>query len=271
LTRNQKITLVVLAILDLVVIVGLGSVVVNGMRNASGVAVTPAEVGEVTATLFPTWTPTVTSTPVPTLLPPLTRTPRPTRTPLPTYTPRPTPTPGPVSINNPDFDFLMPNRIPGWEWDADVNYRSGDEYHVQYSYAEPMFAAADDPARRIDDSTLKVETVRWVKFRAWAYQTVTVTPESLVYFKIKANAFSSIDRLIIKAGVDPNGGDGCEDAQWGEILINQDDGIETVASPRVVVGEEGRVTICFFAEPRYPDINNAAFFDQAELIAVPPN
>jgi len=32
----------------------------------------------------------------------------------------------------------------------------------------------------------------------------------------------------------------------------------------------GKVTICFYAEPAYPHINNAAFFDQAQLIAVPP-
>ena len=28
-----------------------------------------------------------------------------------------------------------------------------------------------------------------------------------------------------------------------------------------------RVTVCIYAEPTYPHVNNAAFFDQAELIA----
>lgn len=269
-SRKQKLILAILAIVDLLVIAGLASVVIVNMRNDAFVP-SLEQIGEVTATPFPTWTPTVTSTPVPTLPPPVTRTPRPTRTPPPTYTPLPTPTPGPVVINNPDFDFLMPNRIPGWEWDAHVTYRPGDDYYVDHSYAEPVFTAADDPVRRINDSTLKVETIRWVKFRAWVYQTVTVTTGSTVYFQIQANAFSSIDWLIVKAGVDPNGGEGCDHARWGEILINQDDGIETVRSPKAVVGEEGRVTICFFAEPRYPDINNAAFFDLAELVVAPPS
>ena len=38
-----------------------------------------------------------------------------------------------------------------------------------------MFNDADDPLRQIDGSTLKVETVRWLKFRTWVHQTVSVT------------------------------------------------------------------------------------------------
>jgi hypothetical protein len=171
---------------------------------------------------------------------------------------------------NADFDMLMPNRIPGWQWDAYVNYQPGDEYDPQESFAEPLFEAADDPVRRINGSTLKIETIRWLKYQAWVYQTVSVTTGSSVYFQVKANAYSSIDDIIMGAGVDPRGGEGCDGAEWNRVTINQDDGVVTITSPRVTVREKGAVTACLYAEPRYPDVNNAAFFDQAELIASPP-
>ena len=311
-SRGQKIVLIVLAVLDVVVIVGLGSIVVSSMR-ALGRAPLPTPIIQLTPTALskplevPTWTPTAEPTARPTLPPRATNTatptftPFPTHTPTPTSTPRPQPTAGPVPLDNANFNNIMPNRIPGWEWYGYVNYQSG-ETDPQNSFAEPMFTAADDPARQISGSTLKVETVRWLKFRTWVHQTVTVTAGSTVQFSIKATAFSSLDRLIVKAGVDPTGQPHCDNVRWGETLrINQDDGIVTLTSPRVVVApwedksaptptatpdpleretpeavpeEEteilGKVTICFYAEPAYPHINNAAFFDQAVLFATPP-
>ena len=293
LSRTQKIVLIVLGVLDLAVIVGLIGIVVTAM-NKPQVLPTPTKVAVNTPVKQPTWTPTVTLTPRPTLLPRLTNTPTPTRTPYPTPTPTATPTPippGPIPIMGGDFDFLMPNRIPGWDWDAYVNYKPGSDYSVENSYAEPLFTAADDPIRQIHGTTLKVETMRYLKFRTWVHQTVTVTVGSTVYFEIKASAFSSLDRLIVKAGIDPTGAENCYNAQWGqEMRINQDDGVVTLTSPRVTVPEYqetpveeqqgtpeeqppekvGRVTLCFYAEPTYPHVNNAAFFDQATLIAAPP-
>ncbi len=181
------------------------------------------------------------------------------------------PTPAPVELVNPDFDLLLTNRIPGWQWDAYINYQPGGDYDPATSYAEPMFSAADDPVRRIHGSTLQIETIRWLKFRAWVYQTVSVTTGSLVTFQIDAGAFSSIDSLLVRAGVDPEGNEGCQEAVWGtEQAINQDSGVVTLRSRQVTVGESGRVTVCFFAEPRYPDVNNAAFFDRAQLTVLPP-
>lgn len=308
-SRRQKIILIVFAILDMVVIAGLGSIVIRSMRAPLPTPIIqPTPTALMTPVGVATWTPTPESTAQPTLPPRATNTatptatPFPTRTPTPTSTPRPLPTAGPVPLDNADFDYIMPNRISGWNWYAYVNYKSG-EADPQNSFAEPVFTAADDPVRQISGSTLKVETVRWLKFRTWVHQTVTVTAGSTVQFSIKVNAFSSVDRLIVKAGVDPTGQPHCDNAQWGETWrINQDDGTVTLTSPRVVVapledkstptptatpdpleretpapvtpGEEteipGKVTICFYAEPAYPHINNAAFFDQAQLIAVPP-
>ena len=310
LSRGQKIILIVLAILDISVIVGLGSIVIRSMRAPLPAAISPTSTPTAVSASagIPTWTPTAEPTARPTLPPRATNTatptttPFPTHTPTPTSTPRPLPTAGPVPLDNADFDYIMPNRIPGWEWYAYVNYRSG-ESDPQNSFAEPVFTDADDPVRRINGSTLKVETVRWLKFRTWVHQTVTVTAGSTVQFSIKVNAFSSTDRLIVKAGVDPTGQPHCDDVRWGETWrINQDDGVVTLTSPRVIVAamedkntptptitpdpleretpapeipeEEteilGQVTICFYAEPAYPHINNAAFFDQAQLIAIPP-
>jgi septal ring-binding cell division protein DamX len=308
LNRTQKIILIVLAVLDVLVIGGMAAVVIStSLRQPPPSPLPPpTQVAVTTGTAAPTWTPTLTTTPRPTIPPRPTNTPTQTPTPYPTRTPTSTPTPippGPVTLNGADFDFLLPNRIPGWEWDAYVNYRAGEEgFDPEASFAEPFFAAADDPARRIDGSTLKIETVRWVKFRAWVHQTVTITGGTIAQFQIKANAFSSLDRIIVKAGIDPTGPGHCYDAQWGEVQrINQQDGTVLLTSPRVVVpvlaetpeatatvaatttvtatetteeteptGPLGRVTLCFYAEPTYPHVNNAAFFDQAELIVAPP-
>ncbi|MBN1246459.1 MAG: hypothetical protein JXC32_02320 [Anaerolineae bacterium] len=297
LSRTQKIILLVLAFLDFVVIGGLVAIMVTSSRAPAQAPPTPT--ARATKNIVATWTPRPTETPRPTLPARLTNTPTPTGTPVPTLTPTETPTPRPpepVTLNGADFDFIMPNRIPGWDWDAYVNYKDGDEYNPENSYAEPLFTAADDPAREINGRTLKVETVRWLKYRAWVHQTVTLTAGSRVTFQIRAKAYSSLDSLIVKAGIDPTGADDCHNAIWGtEARINQDSGTVLLSSPQVTVrpqpeatevaededtderetgaAEEvaqGRVTLCFFAEPAYPHINNAAFFDRAELIVSPP-
>jgi hypothetical protein len=286
LTRTQKIVLIAFVVLDIAIIAGLAGIIITSVRNAAK----PASVVVVTATrsnaVQPTWTPTWTPTTAPTLVPRPTNTPTITPTTLPTYTPSPTATPSPpkpVPLTGSEFDFLLPNRIPGWQWYAFVNYKAGDEYEPDTSYAEPVFTAADDPLRHINGTTLQVETIRWLKFKTWVHQSVTVTTGSSVVFRIKAKAFSSVDRLIVKAGIDPKGNDNCNNALWGkENHIDQQSGVVTLTSPQIIASsitendEEGtvqnlsRITVCFYAEPKYPHVNNAAFFDQAELIVAPP-
>jgi hypothetical protein len=316
LTSTQKLILIVFAVIDVVVIAVMGGVVIASSRTPMQMAPTAAAPVLPSATLPATWTPTPTTTPMATLpsrvtnTPPATLTPYPTHTPVPpTITPTVTiapipPTPIPVRLEGPDFDYLMPNRIPGWKWDAYVNYRPGDAFDPETSYAEPFFEAADDERRQINGSTLKVETIRWLKFRAWIHQTVTVTAGSQVQFQIQAKAYSSIDSLIVKAGIDASGAGNCFNAVWGaEHRINQDSGTVQLTSPFVTVppsvdanpsvpptppadadegdpdSEElipepeiqlGRVTVCFFAEPAYPHVSNAAFFDMARITVRPP-
>ncbi|MBN2002141.1 MAG: hypothetical protein JXA21_02190 [Anaerolineae bacterium] len=305
--RTQKTILLVLAVLDVLVIGGMATMVIVVTANMPQPTVLPpTPTAVLTRERPPTWTLEPTVTEIPTVMPRLTRTPTPTVTPIPTRTPTPTPTatpiptPKPVQLINDNFDMLMPNRIPGWKWDAYVNFRPGQDFNSDTSYAEPLFEAADDPARQINGSTLKIETIRYVKFRAWVHQTVTVTAGSSAYFQIKANAFSSQYQLTVKAGIDVTGAGHCYDAQWGEAkVIDQSNGTVTIRSPRLKVPEFtgdtegtttptptpvmehgegtptpqpeeavkwGRVTVCFYAEPTYPHINNAAFFDEAELI-----
>ncbi|MBN1872912.1 MAG: hypothetical protein JXA33_01675 [Anaerolineae bacterium] len=273
LSRRQKTVLIIMAIADIIVVGAMAGVIITSLQALNQPLPTPTVTPLATMNVGPTWTPTITTTPRPTIPPRATKTPpqTPTPYPTPTYTPiPPTPTPGPIVIINPDFDLLMPNRIPGWSWDAFVNYQQGDaDYSPENSYAEPLFTAADDPVRQIHGTTLKIETIRWLKFRAWVHQTVSVTAGSTIYFEAKANAYSSLDRVKFQVGIDPTGAENCYDAQWGsEQAIRQEDGIITLKSPRVVVGEEGKVTICLFAEPTYAHVNNAAFFDQAEIIRV---
>ncbi|MCJ7550030.1 MAG: hypothetical protein MUQ30_10150 [Anaerolineae bacterium] len=291
LDKTQKIVLFILALLDVAVIGGMIAIVITSMRTPAQAPPAPT-VAATTDALAATWTPTPTLTPRPTLLARLTNTARPTSTPMPTATSTSTPTPLPpaeIELSGADFDAIMPNRIPGWEWDAHVNYGPDSEYDSENSYAEPVFTTADDPLRQIDGATLKVETIRWLKFRTWIHQTVTVTAGSRAYFQIKAKAYSSLDGLIVRAGIDPAGAEHCYNARWGkEMRINQDSGTVRLSSPNVIVGpyqdptvadeiEEGneeaalgRVTLCFYAEPTFPHINNAAFFDQAELVVAPP-
>ncbi len=78
--------------------------------------------------------------------------------------------------------------------------------------------------------------MRWLKFRTWVHQTVTATVGSRVTFRIKAGAFSSLDTLIVKAGIDATGAGNCNSARWGnEMRINQTSGTVTLTSPTVVV------------------------------------
>lgn len=296
LTRKQKVILIIFAVLDVLVIGTMAVVVFNASRNLP-TSVIPDVTQAPTPTsdfALPTWTPGPTATPIPTLPPRLTNTPTVEPTPFPTRTPSPTPTrppATPIVLVGADFDYVMPNRITGWNWDAYINYKPGDEVDSDNSYAEPLFTAADDPVRQINGGTLKIETQRWLKFRAYVYQTVTVTVGSQVYFEIKAQAFSSLDRLIVKAGIDPNGGENCLNARWGDAMyIRQEDGIVTLTSPRITVPasiipqptatddesdpeaipspDGSPVTLCFFAEPSYAHVNNAAFFDEAKLVVV---
>lgn len=269
--RKQKLFIIVLAFVDLIVVGALLGTIITSQPESPTVTLIAIQVAPPTPLPnVPEWTATPTSTPLPTLLARPTRTATPTMTPRPTRTPTPTSTPAPIELVNGDFDLLMLNNIPGWQWDATINYLPGGvASDPATSYAEPSFTPADDPARRIHGSTLKIETIRWLKFQTWVYQTITVPTGSLVYFQIKASGFSSIDALTVKAGIDPNGNEGCDQARWGgETLVNQSTGIVTLTSPRVTVGAAGRATVCFFAEPRYPNTNNAAFFDQAELVVV---
>ncbi len=76
---------------------------------------------------------------------------------------------------------------------------------------------------------------------------------------------------ILKAGVDPVGGEGCEAAQGGgEQIANQGDGVVVLVSPEVVVGQAGRATVCMFAETQFAQVYHAAFFDDAALTVLPP-
>ncbi len=294
LTQRQRFVLLLLAVLDVLVIGGLILIVVTSTGRPARTAPEPPTATATSQAAVPTWTPTVTITPRPTLPARATNTPTPTSTPMSTATPTLTPTraamtPIPVTLVGADFDHILPNRIHGWEWDAYVNYRPGDTLDPETSYAEPLLSAADDAARQIDGSTLKVETMRWLKFRAWVYQTVTVTADSLVTFQIQAGAYSSLDRLIVKAGIDPTGANNCYGARWGqEQQINQESGVITLRSPTlripaieppdqgmapeedVTQAQVGRVTLCFFAEPTYAHVNNAAFFDRARISVQPP-
>jgi len=178
-----------------------------------------------------------------------------------------------VLLENHVFEGILENFIPGWRTGAFVNWASGAEFDPATSYAAPRFHQADDPRQWIDGPTLQIDTVPWVKLRAWVFQTVEVEPGSRVQFQVRAVGFveDTAGGYILKAGVDPVGGEGCEAAQWGsERIANQGDGVVVLVSPEVVVGQAGRATICMFAETQFAQVYHAAFFDDAALTVLPP-
>jgi hypothetical protein len=237
---------------------------------------TPTHVSVPTWTLVPTWTPELpTDTPTPSVTSPPDDEVTPTF--FPTYTPAPTPTvviteslPAPtetVSLQNPGFEGVDSNVIPGWDWWADDNFEPGGEYNPDSSFETPLFKKADDPARFITGPTLQIDAVQHLKFKVHVFQTVAVSPTTRVDFQVSAGAFAETGIIWINAGVDPDGGLDCTGARWGEpVALDQSQGVQTIVAPRVKAGEAGRITVCLYAEALYAAVSNAAFFDDAELI-----
>jgi serine/threonine protein kinase len=196
--------------------------------------------------------------------------PKRTRTP----TPEPTPTPvGPntvLRLENPGFEGIQENFIPGWQWGAEDNYGDGEEYVPATSFDTPLFTQAKDPARVINGPTLQIEATAFVNFRAYVRQTVSASPAVTVRFQASAQAYSNSGGIRMAAGVDPDGGSDCSQARWGdELTIDQSWGTVQLFAPDVAVGKGGRVTVCLWAENVNPGRSNAAYFDNAALIANP--
>jgi serine/threonine protein kinase len=195
--------------------------------------------------------------------------PKRTRTPI----PEPTPTPlGPntvLRLENPGFVNVQESFIPGWQWWAEDNYRSPDDDPAT-SFDTPFFTQAPDPARMINGPTLQVEATAFVNFRVHVFQTTSAPPAVTVRFQASARAFSNSGGINLAAGVDPDGGPDCSQARWGdELTIDQSWGTVQLFAPDVAVGKGGRVTVCLWAENVNPGRSNAAYFDNAALIANP--
>jgi hypothetical protein len=275
-SRTKWLVVAVLALADIVVLGAMAVVVVRFlMRPPSAVAPLPtvAALRQPAATSPPTWTPVPSPTPQPTFTARPTATPTRTPTPWPTATPTQMPTPPPVVLENPTFEGLQENSIPGWQMGSFVNWAPGDAFDAASSYAAPRFHQAGDQRQWINGPTLQIDTEPWVKLQAWVFQTVDVGPGSRVQFQVRAVGFVRhlAGGYILKAGVDPDGGAGCEAAQWGtERIANQGDGVVELVSPEVTVGSEGRVTVCAFAETQFAQVYHAAFFDDAALVTLPP-
>ena len=273
-SRTKWLIVAALALADVVVLGAMAVVVIRSLTRPPSVpALLPTPVASAlpTAASPPTWTPIPGRTPQPTSTPRPTTTPTQTPTPWPTLTPTLPPTPASVALENPTFEGILENFIPGWQVGSFVNWAPGDEFDPATSYAAPRFHQSDD--RWINEPTLQIDTEPWVKLRAWVFQTVEVQLDSRVQFQVRAMAFvkETAGGYILKAGVDPNGGQGCEATQWGaEQIVDQEDGVVELVSPEVVVGQAGRVTVCVFAETQFAQVNHAAFFDDAVLTVLPP-
>jgi hypothetical protein len=234
-------------------------------------AAPPTWTAQPTRTEPPTNTPRSTHTATP--LPSITPTFAPTFTPLPTEVVTATP-PSPTAtarLENPGFEGVSAETIPGWNWWAADNYEPGGEYNPDTSYDTPLLKRADDPVRVINGSTLQIDAAQHLKFKTFVYQTVGVPPGATVGFQALASAFSDSGPVQISAGIDPSGGANCENAVWSDVLfLDQGQPVQPIVAPDVAVASDGQVTVCLFAEPLYAAISNAAFFDDAALTVVPP-
>lgn len=287
-TKGQQLVLFVL-FLVLIGMIAIGVMLISQDRAASPEPVlTVASLPSATPTTrptdtpthvpVPTWTVGPTNTPYPTITPRPTGTntplPEATSTFAPTYTPRPTehvtaslPLTENVGLQNPGFEGVSSDLIPGWSWWAEDNFTPGGEYNPDSSFETPLFKLADDPARRISGPTLQIDAVQHLKFKVHVFQTVPVSPTTRVEFQASAGAFAEIGVIWVNAGIDPEGGPDCTNAEWSEpVALEQTQGVRTVAAPWVKAGSAGRVTVCLYAETLYAAISNAAFFDDAELI-----
>ena len=186
-SRTKWLVVVALALADVIVLGAMAVVVIRSLTRPLSVPVpAPAASPLPTATSPPTWTPTLSPTPQPTHTPRPPGTPTETPTPWPTATPTLPPTPVPVLLNNPTFEGVLENSVPGWQTGAFVNWAVGDDFDTATSYATPRFHQADDPRQWIDGPTLQIDTVPWVKLRAWVFQTVAAEPGSRVRFQVRA-------------------------------------------------------------------------------------
>jgi len=205
----------------------------------------------------------------PTLLPTVTAPPTPTRAPTPTATPSlPTPNTA-VRLQNPGFEGIHDNLIPGWQWWAEDNFLD-KECRSDPCFDTPFFSQTNDPARMIEGATLQIEATAFVGLRVYVLQTVSVSPTVPVRFEAWAKAYSDLGGIQLAAGIEPSGSTDCSQAQWGDTLLaDQSQGAVRLVAPTVAVGQAGRVTVCLYAASVYPAHNNAAFFGNASLIANP--
>lgn len=293
-TRGQQVILLTIVLL-LLGVTGLLVVTLMTDNDAASEVPTLAVLSRATAlptrspvdastlnTVPPTWTPQPTRTPPPSSTPRPTHTAKPpptiTRTFAPTFTPRPTnaamASPSPptalLGLQNPGFEGVRADTIPGWDWWAEDNFAPGGDYNPDTSFDTPLFKPADDRVRIISGETLQIDAKQHLKFRIHIFQTVSVSPAANVGFQVLAGAFSGGGAIQMAVGTDSLGGSDCSNARWGEtVFLDQGQGVRPIVAPEVVAGDAGRVTLCIYAEPQFPAVSNAAFFDDAELIVNP--
>jgi hypothetical protein len=174
-------------------------------------------------------------------------------------------------LENASFETIRSDQVPGWQVAALVNWQPGEDFSPDFSYGQPDFGYADDSRRVISGTTLMISTYQWVKFSVTLYQTVELEPGSEIQFEIMARGYADNGGIQLRAGIDPDGGAACQDGLWSDTVVrDQFGGIALLQAPEAVVGEEGRVTVCFFSEPQYAAAHSAAFFDEALLSVLPP-
>ena len=175
-----------------------------------------------------------------------------------------------LGLQNPGFEGVRADTIPGWDWWAEDNFAPEGNYNPDTSFDTPLFKPADDRLRIINGQTLQIDAMQHLKFRVHIFQTVPVSPTANVGFQVLASAFSGSGAIQAAVGIDSLGGPDCSNARWSEtVFLDQGQGVRPIVAPQIVAGDTGQVTLCIYAEPQFAAVSNAVFFDDAELVVNP--
>lgn len=167
-----------------------------------------------------------------------------------------------VPLRNAGFEEGTTN---GWSWwNIPEKVIPGD---INNSWYNPFFVPNSDPKRiRSGSRALEINN-EYRKWRAGTFQTVDVAAGSRVVFKVWVQGYTNTGEFMIaRAGIDPNGGvDAFSSAVLWSGVASVGESYVQLASPEVVVGPGGKVTVFTWGEPPSPAPKTAIFFDDATL------
>jgi LysM repeat protein len=171
---------------------------------------------------------------------------------------------GSVALGNASFEQGTTNGWVFWSKPEEI-VKIGKDLDINNSWYTPMFVPNQDSSRVHSGGQALEINNEYRRWRGGVYQTVSATPGTKVIFRIWAQGYTTTgQKMIVRAGIDPNGGTSVDAATWGGTAWPGESYLQ-VSTPEVTVGGGGRVTVFTLAEAPSPDQKTAIFFDDASL------